>query len=339
MKSKSVVIRVAVLFILFTAMGDVLFAGGQKDSAVQEAAGVLELKLGHLADPQNPYALGAVRFAELVEERTNGQVVIKIFPSSQLGKAQKLIEGLILGTVDFSLTTTAVLGQFEPKLLVFGFPYMMRDRDHAYKALDTIGMELAENLEPKGLKVLCFMENGIRHMINNKRKLNSPDDMKGLKMRVMSTPVYIEMMKSLGADPTPMAFGEVYSACQLHTIDGLECPAVHFWQKRFYEVNKYITLTGHTYESEPMMISMKTWEKLSPEFQDIMLEAAAEACDYARKTAVEQEAEYFQQIRDSGKCEIDTVDTAPFAEKTKIVWQILEEKVGKDLITRIQAVK
>ena len=228
MKSKSLVIKVAVLLILLTAMGNVLFAEGQKETAGQEVAEVIELKLGHLADPLNPYALGATRFAELVEERTNGQVVIKIFPSSQLGNAQKLIEGLILGTIDFSLTTTAVLGQFEPKLLVFGFPYMMRDRNHAYKALDTIGMELAESMEPKGLKVLCYMENGIRHMINNKRKLNSPDDMKGLKMRVMSTPVYIEMMKSLGADPTPMAFGEVYSACQLNTIDGLECPAVHF---------------------------------------------------------------------------------------------------------------
>jgi len=339
MKSKSLVVRVAVLLILLTATGNVLFAGGQKEGAGKEAAEVMELKLGHLADPLNPYALGSARFAELVEERTNGQVVIKIFPSSQLGKAQKLIEGLVLGTIDFALTTTAVLGQFEPKLLVFGFPYMMRDRDHAYKALDTIGMELAESMEPKGLKVLCYMENGIRHMINDKRKLNSPDDMKGLKMRVMSTPVYIEMMKSLGADPTPMAFGEVYSACQQHTIDGLECPAVHFWQKRFFEVNKYITLTGHTYESEPMMISMKTWEKLSPEFQKIMLDAAAEACDYARKIAVEQEAGYFQQILDSGKCAIDKVDTAPFAEKTKIVWQILEEKVGRDLIERIQAVK
>jgi len=339
MKSKSLVVKVAVLLILLTAMGNVLFAGGQEETAGKEAAEVLELKLGHLADPLNPYALGAARFAELVEERTNGQVVIKIFPSSQLGNAQKLIEGLILGTIDFSLTTTAVLGQFEPKLLVFGFPYMMRDRDHAYKALDTIGMELAESMEPKGLKVLCYMENGIRHMINNKRKLNSPDDMKGLKMRVMSTPVYIEMMKSLGADPTPMAFGEVYSACQLNTIDGLECPAVHIWQKRFYEVNKYITLTGHTYESEPMMISMKTWDKLSPEVQNIMLDAANEACDYARKIAVEQEAEYFQQILDSGKCAIDTVDTAPFAERTKIVWKILEDKVGKGLIEQIQAIE
>ncbi len=297
------------------------------------------LKLGHLADPKNPYAMGAERLADLVKERTGGKVEIKLFPSSQLGKAEKLIEGVVLGTIDFAMVTTAVLGQFEPKLLVFGFPYIFRDRAHAFKALDTIGFEVAKTLEPKGIKVLGFYENGLRHMINNKRKLNSADDMKGLKLRVMSTPVYIEMMKSLGADPTPMAFGEVYSACQQGTIDGLECPAVHFWQMRFYEVNKYITLTGHTYESEPLAMSMKTWNKLPEKYQKILVEANKDALVYSRQLSIDEEAGFFQKIRDTGKCAIDEVDTAPFAAKTKAVWKKLESKVGKDLIEKIQNVK
>lgn len=328
------VILVLLVFLLTISVS--FFAIASEAAAAEE---VFELKLGHLADPANPYALGAIKIAELVEERTDGKVVIKIFPSSQLGNAQKLVEGLVLGTLDFAMTTTAVLGQFEPKLLVFGFPYMMRDRAHAYKALDTIGVELGLNLEPKGFKILAFFENGIRHMINNKRKINSPDDMKGLKMRVMSTPVYIELMKSLGADPTPMAFGEVYSACQQGTIDGLECPAVHFWQMRFFEVNKYITLTGHTYESEPLTMSMKTWNKLPEEYQKILVEATAEALEYSRKIAVEQEADFFQKIKDTGICQIDEVDIAPFAEQTKAVWEKLESTVGKDLMERIQAVQ
>lgn len=328
------VILVLLVFLLTISVS--FFAIASEAAAAEE---VFELKLGHLADPANPYALGATKIAELVEERTDGKLVIKIFPSSQLGNAQKLIEGLVLGTLDFAMTTTAVLGQFEQKLLVFGFPYMMRDRAHAYKALDTIGMELGENLEAKGIKVLGYFENGIRHMINNKRKINSPDDMKGLKMRVMSTPVYIELMKSLGADPTPMAFGEVYSACQQGTIDGLECPAVHFWQMRFFEVNKYITLTGHTYESEPFLMSMKTWNRLPEDYQKILVEATAEALEYSRKIAVEQESDYFQKIKDSGICQIDEVDIAPFAEQSKAVWEKLESTVGKDLIERIQAVQ
>jgi len=328
------VILILLVFLLTISIGFFAVA-----SEVAAAEATFELKLGHLADPANPYALGASKIAELVEERTDGKVVIKIFPNSQLGNAQKLVEGLVLGTLDFAMTTTAVLGQFEPKLLVFGFPYMLRDRDHAYKALDTIGIELGEKLEPKGVKVLGFFENGIRHMINNVRKINSPDDMKGLKIRVMATPVYIELMKSLGADPTPMAFGEVYSACQQGTIDGLECPAVHFWQKRFFEVNKYITLTGHTYESEPLMMSMKTWNKLPEEYQKILIEATAEALAYSRKIALEQEAGFFQKIKDAGICQIDEVDVAPFAEQTKAVWEKLESTVGKDLMERIQAVQ
>jgi len=328
------VILVLLVFLLTVSVSFFAIASG-----AAAAGETFELKLGHLADPANPYALGATKIAELVEERTDGKLIIKIFPSSQLGNAQKLIEGLVLGTLDFAMTTTAVLGQFEPKLLVFGFPYMMRDRAHAFKALDTIGMELGENLEAKGIKVLGYFENGIRHMINNKRKIDTPDDMKGLKMRVMSTPVYIELMKSLGADPTPMAFGEVYSACQQGTIDGLECPAVHFWQMRFFEVNKYITLTGHTYESEPFLMSMKTWNKLPEEYQKILVEATAEALEYSRKIAVEQESDYFQKIKDSGICQIDEVDIAPFAEQSKAVWEKLESTVGRDLIERIQAVQ
>ena len=328
------VILILLVFLLTISVS--FFAIASEAAAAEE---VFELKLGHLADPANPYALGATKIAELVEERTDGKLVIKIFPSSQLGNAQKLIEGLVLGTLDFAMTTTAVLGQFEQKLLVFGFPYMMRDRAHAYKALDTIGMELGENLEAKGIKVLGYFENGIRHMINNKRQINTPDDMKGLKMRVMSTPVYIELMKSLGADPTPMAFGEVYSACQQGTIDGLECPAVHFWQMRFFEVNKYITLTGHTYESEPLMMSVKTWNRLPEDYQKILVEATAEALEYSRKIAVEQESDYFQKIKDSGICQIDEVDIAPFAEQSKAVWEKLESTVGKDLMERIQAVQ
>lgn len=300
---------------------------------------VIVLKLGHVAVPDNPYALGAAKMAELVTERTNGKVVIKLFPNSQLGNQEKLIEGLALGTIDFALTTTAVLAQFEPKLLVFGFPYMMRDRDHAYKALDTIGMELGKNLETKGIKVLGYYENGVRHMVNNKRKIEKPDDMKGLKMRVMSTPVYIELMKAFGADPTPMAFGEVYTACQQGTIDGLEAPAVHIYQMKFYEVNKYVTKTAHTYESEALTMSMKTWKKLPPEIQEILVQANKEALDFARKLAVEQEAGFFKMISESGVCQVDEVDIEPFKEKGKVVWVKLESSVGKEVIDQIQAIK
>lgn len=330
--------RKAFSLIMLFVLGLMAAGAMLPEAAMAKKEDVIVLKLGHVTVPDNPYALGAARMAELVKERTDGKVIIKLFPSAQLGQQQKLIEGLALGTIDFAMTTTAVLGQFEPKLLVFGFPYMMRDRAHAYKALDTIGMELGSNLEPKGIKVLGFYENGVRHMVNDKHPIRTPEDMEGLKMRVMGTPVYIELMKSLGADPTPMAFGEVYTGCQQGTIDGLECPAVHIYQKKFYEVNKYVSKTSHTYESEVLTMSMKTWKKLPADIQEILVQANAEALEYARTMAVEEEAGFFQKISDSGVCEVIEVDTEPFKEKTKVVWTKLEGTVGKDLIERIQAI-
>lgn len=332
MKKSLILITVLVLVASFA------FPNGS-DEAAAEADQIYELKLGHVAEPDNPYALGATRFAEIMEERTDGKVKITIFPSSQLGNQQKLIESLILGSIDFALTTTAVLGQFEPDLLVFGYPYIFEDRNHAYAALDTIGIEVAKNLEPKGVKLLAFFENGIRHMINNKRPIYTPEDMEGLKMRVMTTPVYVELMKSLGADPTPMAFGEVYSACSTGTVDGLECPAVHLYQKRFFEVNRWISLTGHTYESEPLTISMQTWEKLPAEYQELMKEAVAEALDYSRALAREQEDGFFQKILDSDKTEIIEVDRSLFQKATESVWDTLATDTSGDLIANIQALR
>ncbi len=327
------------LFPVLLAAFSILFTSCSESKEDEEKEKTYTLKLGHVAEPDNPYALGATRFAELVKERTDGKVEIKIFPSGQLGNQQKLIEGLVLGTVDFALTTTAVLGQFEENLLVFGFPYMFENREHAYKALDTVGLDLAENLETKGIKMMGFFENGIRHMINNERVINTPEDMIGLKMRVMTTPVYVELMKSLGADPTPMSFGEVYSACSQGTIDGLEVPAVHIWQKRFFEVNSHVSLTGHTYESEPLTMSSKTWKSLPEEYQVILTQSVKEALDYSRKLARDQESDFFDKIKESGKTTITEVDRSIFAEKTKVVWDNLRTDESDELIKQIQSLR
>lgn len=326
--------------LLAAALAAPAFAEGSQESGGAAAEDkVIELKLGHVAEADNPYALGAAKLAELVAERTGGKVVIKLFPSGQLGTDQKLIESLMFGSVDFALTTTAVLGQFEPDLLVYGFPYIFDDRAHAYRVLDTLGLETAKSLEGKGIKVMGYFENGIRHMINNKRPIRKPADMKGLKMRVMTAPVYVELMKALGSDPTPMAMGEVYSACATGTVDGLEVPAVHIFQKRYFEVNKYISLTGHTYESEPLSMSMKTWMKLPPAYRKIVEEAVVEATAYARKLASDSEADFFRKIEASGKVAINEVDVKPFRDATTIVWDKLKTETSAQLIGKIAALR
>ena len=294
------------------------------------------LKLGHIADPQNPYAQGALKFAEIVNKKTGGAVEIQVFPSSQLGNQRDLIEGLTFGTVDMTLTSTAVLGNFLPEAAVFDLPFIFRDIPHAYKALDTVGMEICKPLEKRGIKVLSMWENGVRHMTNNRNPIRKPADMKGLKIRVMEQPIYIEMMKILGASPTPMAFGELFTALQQGVVDGQENPAAHIFTSRFFEVQKYISLTAHTYSAEPLLVSMGVWNKLPEKYRATIQTAADEARDWQRDLCRKLESEYWDKIKASGKSTInDDVDKAAFMEATKPVWAMFEEKLGKQNIEAI----
>jgi tripartite ATP-independent transporter DctP family solute receptor len=283
------------------------------------------LKLGHVADPAKPYAIAGEKFAELVKEKTNGEVEIQVFPSSQLGNQRDLIEGLIFGTLDLTLTSTAVLGNFLPKIAIFDLPFLFRDVKHAYKVLDSIGMEIGKELEPKGLKLLAYFENGVRHLTNNVRPVKAPEDMKGLKIRVMEQKIYIEMMKALGANPTPMAFGELFTALQQGTVDGQENPVSHIWTKRFFEVQKYISLTGHVYAAEPLLISMITWNKLPVDAQAAIILSAAEAKSWHRAQCVASDNDMWKKVIDSGLTEVIEVDKEPFRLATAGVWKLFEE--------------
>jgi tripartite ATP-independent transporter DctP family solute receptor len=302
------------------------------------SAGVV-LKLGHIAEATNPYGMGADKFAELVKEKSKGDIEVKVFPSSQLGTQKELIEGLIYGTVDMTLTGTAELGTFQPQMALFDMPFLFKDRAHAYKSLDSVGIELAKPLEAKGIKLLGYMENGIRHMTNNTRPIKSPADMKGLKIRVMNNKVYVEMMKSLGASPTPMALAELYSAMQVGVVDGQENPSAHIFTKRFFEVQKYASLTGHAYAAEPVLISMASWKKMTPEQQAIVQSAATEAIAWQRKLSEDQDSEFWDKIKKTGKMEVVTVDRKPFMDATASVYKDLAKVVGQQNIDKVKALE
>jgi len=301
-------------------------------------AGVV-IKLGHIAEATNPYAMGADHFAELVKEKSKGDIEVKVFPSSQLGAQKELIEGLIYGTVDMTLSGTAELGTFQPQMALFDMPFLFKDRAHAYHALDTVGMELGKPLEAKGIKLLGYMENGIRHMTNNTRPIKTPADMKGLKIRVMNNKVYVEMMKSLGASPTPMAFSELYSGMQQGTVDGQENPSAHIFTKRFYEVQKYASMTGHAYAPEPVLISMVTWKKLTPAQQGIIQSAATESIAWQRKLSEKLDTEFWDKIKATGKIQVIEVDRKPFMEATSSVYKELAKTVGQANIDKIRALE
>lgn len=303
-------------------------------------AAPITLKLGHIAEPENPYGQGATHFAQLVKERSNGAINIQVYPSSQLGNQRDLVEGLTFGTVDMTLTGTAVLGNFVPEVSIFDLPFLFRDVQHAYKALDTVGMALCKKGEERGMITLAIWENGVRHMTNNVRPIVTPADMKGLKFRVMEQPVYIEMMKALGASPTPMAMSELYTALQKGVIDGQENPLAHIATKRFYEVQKFISLTGHTYAPEPVLISTLAWKKLTPDQQALLRKAAEDTRDWQRKLCRELEGKFLKTILDSGKSQVnDNVDKDAFAKATRSVWDIYTKRFGDANLKAILAIQ
>ena len=315
-----------------TILSGAVFAFGVSSAAV--AADVV-LKLGHIAEPVHPYGQGADYFAKKVAEKSSGAIEVKVFPSSQLGGQKELIEGLVFGTVDMALVGTAVLGQFQPQISIFDLPFLFKDRAHAYRSLDSVGMDLGKALEPRGIKLLGYMENGIRHLTNNVREVKTPADLNGLKIRVMTNKIYIEMMKALGASPTPMAFGELYSAMQQGTVDGQENPSAHIFTKRFFEVQKYASLTAHAYAPEPVLISMMAWKKMNDGQRKIVAEAAKEAVDWQRALSERQDSEYWDKIRATGKMAITEVDRSKFAEATKPVYAKFEKVVGADNLKKI----
>ena len=303
-------------------------------------AAPVTMKLGHIAEPDNPYGQGADYFAKLVKERTNGEVEIQVFPSSQLGNQRDLVEGLVLGTVDMTLTGTAVMGNFVPEVAVFDLPFIFRDIPHAYKALDTVGMELCKLGEKKGMITLAIWENGVRHMTNNRNAIRKPEDMKGLKIRVMEQPVYIKMMEVLGASPTPMAMSELYTALQKGVVDGQENPLAHIASKRFDEVQKFISLTGHTYAPEVVLISSISWNKLTPEQQAIVRKAAEDTREWQRQLCRDSESQFMQTIKERGHAAInEDVDIEAFMNATAPVYKLYTDKFGDASIKAIQAIQ
>ncbi len=308
-------------------------------AAAQEA---IKLKLGHVAPTDELYHQAAEKFAELVKKNTGGAVEIQIFPNSLLGGQRELLEGLQLGSVDITLTTAAVLSSFLPKTQVIELPFMFRDSEHVYKVVDgPLAKEIYAGDEKKKMKVIDTWENGFRNITNNVRPIETPDDMKGVKIRVMENKMYIEMFKALGANPTPMARGELFTGLQTKVVDGQENPLGQIYTSRFYEVQKYATLSGHTYSPEAVVFSLASWKKIPAKYQEEILKASAEAKKFNRELSAKMDKEYVGKLEEKGMTvtKLTPQQIAAFQEKMMPVWDLFADKIGKDLIQKIKDTK
>jgi tripartite ATP-independent transporter DctP family solute receptor len=296
----------------------------------------LKLKAGHTLAPDHPYQMGLERFAELVKERTNGEISIDVFHSSQLGSERELIEALQMGTVDVTIVSTAPLAGFTNEFLVYDLPFLFPDTATARRVLDSpFGQKALDSVSNIGLVGLVYFENGFRHVTNSKLPLVKPSDMQGLKIRTMENKIHMASFRVLGATPTPMAFGELYTALQQKTIDAQENPVPIIFTSKFYEVQKYCSLTGHFYAPTPFFFAQAAWERLSDEQKAIVKQAAAEARDYERGLIDQQNADFVSQLKDLG-LEIIEIDKPVWIEAMKPVYDEFAPTIGADTLKEIQ---
>jgi TRAP-type transport system periplasmic protein len=296
----------------------------------------LEIKLAHAVNEKDSFHLTAEKFKELTEKYTNGEVKVGLFPNAVLGDERTLLERMKMGIVDAGVITSGPIINFVPRFGAIDLPFLFRSPEHAYQVLDgPIGQSLFAEMESQGWKGLAWAERGFRNLTNNKQTVNSPADLKGLKIRVMQNPVYVDSFKALGANAVPMAWTEALTALQQHTIDGQENPLNVIVSFKLDESQKYMTITRHAYAPAPIIMSLATWKKLSAPQQKAVLQAAHEAAVYERNFDNQSEAQWLKDLAAKGMV-ISTPDLKPFLEAVKPVYEQYNTKYGKDFIQSIQ---
>ncbi|MBQ9061284.1 MAG: TRAP transporter substrate-binding protein [Eubacterium sp.] len=321
-----------VIFLVGILLCGTLFAGcgeGQKKESVT-------LTVAHVLTESHAYHQAWLKVAELVEERTDGGLRLEVFGNSTLGNERDVIEGMQLGIVDLSCMSTGALASFSPAFMALDLPFIFDDREQAYKVLDSeIGRELLDSLGESMLVGVDFWENGFRNISNSKKDVVVPEDVKGLKLRTLENELQVDSFTTLGANAIPMAWGEVYTALQQGTIDGQENPLAIIYQNKIHEVNKHISLTGHFYAAAPVVMSEKSLNKLSPEYQEILLEAIREVTPYERQLSQDSDDEYMQKLLDEGVNIITDIDKALWKEAVQPVYDKYRDRIGAELLERI----
>lgn len=284
------------------------------------------LRLSHNAAPGNPKAEASLKFAELVEQKTDGRVKVEVGGSAQYGDDAESITNMRLGTLAFSANSQGTTSSVVPEFGVLGLPFLFRDLPHAYKVVDgPVGDKLNELSQDKGLVLLALWDNGIRQVSNNVRPITKPEDLEGIKLRTPPDPVTLDIFNSLGANPAPLAFSELYIALQQGVFDGQENPLMNIYSSKLYEVQKYISLTGHKYETTPLFASKVIWSQLSAQDQQAVKDAAVEAGKLNREMSLAADSDLRQKLTDAGVV-INKVDQAPFIEKTQSVYSKWEKQ-------------
>jgi tripartite ATP-independent transporter DctP family solute receptor len=266
----------------------------------QDATTPRELKFGHVGEPGSLFALSADEFARRANERLPEGWEVITYGSSQLGGDELLLQKIKLGTVDFALPSTIMSSQVD-EFGLFEMPYLVRDRAHMREIEeDVVWPDLVPLAEAAGYRIISIWENGFRHVTNNRQPIETPADLDGVKLRTPSGVWRLKLFQALGANPTPMALSEVFIGLQTGVIDGQENPLAQIWGSKLYEVQEYLSLTGHVYTPAYVVTSPARWDGLPPEIRAILEEEARASQTFVHETAARLDSELLEQIREAG---------------------------------------
>ncbi len=299
------------------------------------AAAQMELKFGHVAEPGSLFDTSSVEFAKRANERLGGKAKVVVFGSSQLGGDKELLQKLKLGTVDFALPSTVMSSEVD-LFGVFEMPYLVKDREHMKRIeKDVFWSKLAPEVEKKGLRVIAVWENGYRHITNSKRAINTPDDLKGIKLRTPEGKWRVKMFQAYGANPSPMKFSEVFTALQTGVMDGQENPFTQIYSAKFQEVQKYLSLTGHVYTPAYVTVGAKRWDSLPADVRSTLEAVAKETQAFVYQTAAKDENDLLGKLKAAGM-QVNTPNKDAFIAASKPVYEEFanEVKGAKEVIDR-----
>jgi len=320
----------ALVGMLVTTIGFAMIVRYQDNSAQTV------LKLGHSLDQNHPVHKAMVFMAERLREKSGGSAEIQIFPNGQLGSETENLEQLQRGALGMTKTSTAPLESFVPEMAVFGIPYAFRDEEHFWNVIHSeIGQMLLDAGEESGLKGLCYYDAGARSFYTINTPIHDPSDLRGLKVRVQPSKTSMDMAKALGASPTPVDYGELYTALQSRMVDGAENNPPSFFSSRHFEVCKHYSLNEHTRVPDMLLVSKRVWDRLSPEVQQWVQEAADESSEFQRELWREESDRALEEVQKEGVT-VTYPDKSKFAERVGPMHDSYEGTDVGELLRRIK---
>ena len=298
-----------------------------------------KLKFGFSLAKDHPLGVAAQKFADLVSQKSGGKMKVSTYAGAVLGSDQQNMSAVQGGTLDFASMAPAILGGINKELMVLEFPFLFNNAKEAYAISDgPVGKHLLDSLAGHGIIGLGIWDLGFRNITNRKRPITKAEDIEGLKLRVISAPVYLDLFKTLGANPVPMSFGDVYTALETKTIDGQENPVSVILSAKFSEVQKYLSMTRHVYTGMLFLMSKKTWDSMSPAERKIITEAANEAKDEERKLSQAKDEEGISELKKTMQVnDLAPAEVARLRQKTQPVVEKFTREVGAPLVQQLNA--